>query len=94
MHSFLLYLSFSSLVLAKTCNAGRTRTSSSPPGPASTSSSTAAFKVSPGATFVYAINDPNVPANAVNAQVYDIDLFDTSAATIAGYKSQGKKVVS
>ncbi|KAI5476542.1 hypothetical protein MNV49_007552 [Pseudohyphozyma bogoriensis] len=52
-----------------------------------------------GTSFLWSINE-DVPANpssssglAIDAELYDVDLFDSTAETIAGYKSQGKKVV-
>lgn len=49
---------------------------------------------------MYTIDGGTVPAQpksgsglALNAAVYDVDLFDTTASVITGYKIQGKKVI-
>jgi hypothetical protein len=46
-----------------------------------------------GISFIYAINDPSIPTGAVKASLYDVDLFDTDATTIARYHQEEKKVV-
>jgi hypothetical protein len=45
----------------------------------------------PGTSWQYQIS--GTVDTSVNAEVYDIDLFDNSAATVAGLKAQGRKVV-
>jgi hypothetical protein len=66
----------------------------SPAAPVRTSAPAAVayWHPAPGATFQWQLTDPPVDTS-VDAQVYDIDLFDNDASVVAALHAQGRKVI-
>ena len=50
------------------------------------------WRPQPGLTWQWHISEPPVDTS-VNAQVFDIDLFENDAAVVAGLQAQGRKVI-
>ena len=50
------------------------------------------WKPAPGPTWQWQLSDPPVDTS-VEAEVYDIDLFDNDAAVVQALHAQGRKVI-
>ena len=59
----------------------------------STTTSAGLWQPALATSWQWQLSDPVDPAQAVPVQMYDIDLFDNTAATVASLHAQGRKVV-